>query len=191
MRFYLASNTRLSNIFREFSKGSNAEGEPAAILISWAQSGSSGHMWSAPVASSRAPGTEAAAAAEGGDSQERTSQLRQCTASIVHLTTRELHTFLFGPNDSHRSTTTGGYPTAGVKVDFGGKRRRTESLENIEMPFQDNTGGAIAFHDALTAQRLLPERSDAAAQAAWGAGGGWCLLQKFIGPTGSRNSTIR
>lgn len=37
----------------------------------------------------------------------------------------------------------------------------------------------------------VAERSEAAAAAAGGEGKGWCLLQKFVGPAGSRSSTLR
>lgn len=142
---------------------------------------------------------------------ERTEQSMQRTASIVHLSTRELHDFLFGPSDRHFPTATV-HLAAGVKKDGGEKRGRTESLQNDGKSFdgshnfhfgsqfrvRGHGGGAAAFHDISTAfpRKCMAghflERSEAAAKAAWRSGGsGWCLLQKFIGPTGSRNSTLR
>lgn len=195
----LYSNTRLSNIFREFSKGMKAESDPVAVLISWSQKRAAGHS------SSTTP-----SCAIGVAAAERPKRQRQHQAAILHLTTRDLHAFLFGASRDYHPfpTATSSTPAAAVAARRG-KRRRTGSLKSngtrnvaadLGPPFCHTDGGGILDDGSTKVYSKCfanaTERSEAAANAAGegeggGDGGGWCLLQKFIGPAGSRSSTLR
>lgn len=183
------SNTRLSNVFREFSRGIKAESDPVAVLISWRQKRTRGH--SSPTTPSCTIGDAAV------------EQTRQ--AAIAHLTSRDLHAFLFGASNDYRPLPSVTLNTPGAVVaPRTGKRQRAENPPLNETPsgaldpgphFCRGGGvGIVGDGHANGYLKCFPtnvtERSEAAATAA-GDGGGWCLLQKFVGSAGSKSSTLR
>lgn len=135
---------------------------------------------------------------------------QQHTAAIEHMTTRELHAFLFGTSLDHCRPFPVPDNQSPAATARGGKRWRTENLKNNETHnsnkaldldqrlhtvFGRHGDGGVEAVDGCFTERYS-ERSKAAAKAAGaggggGDGGGWCLLQKFIGPAGSKNSTLR
>lgn len=141
---------------------------------------------------------EAATADENNPINLKRTKNQQHTTAIGHMTARELHVFLFGSSLDHchllPTATDSQFPSA---VAPGGKRRRTENLRtngtqnrldlDLRLPLAFDRHGSGGVAD---------ERSKAAAKAAGAGGGGgdrggWCLLQKFIAPAGSKNSTLR
>lgn len=169
-----------------------------AVLISW----------SLTVARSRSSSPTPSRAGDiAVDRPNRQQQPHQ--AAILHLTARDLHKFLFGTSHDYRSllSATARAPDAAVAARTG-KRRRIENCNETRNTATDlgphfgHGGGVGAIDDEFKNRRSksIPtkgtERSEAAAAAAGegqgdGDGGGWCLLQKFIGPAGRRSSTLR
>lgn len=209
---HLSSNTLFSNIFREFCKGST-DGDPVAVIISWIPRNDDGIMpvTSAGVGRDIQPGMAHARSQrhlqKPGSPQPQHAKFHhpqlenQQDAAIRHLTARELHDFLFGSNHHQHPV-----PPV-VAAATGGKQQRNEALNGEEVDdfhtigrgsllhLQARSDGGTGTYTETFAQRHI-ERSEAAATAA-GAGAGdrdsgsWCLLQKYIGPTGTRNSTLR
>ncbi|CAM9276469.1 unnamed protein product [Ectocarpus sp. 12 AP-2014] len=208
----LTSNTLFSNIFREFCKGST-DGDPVAVIISWIPRNDDGIMSAASAGDERDIQPGMAHARSQQHLQKPASQQpqhakihhpqlgNQQDAAIRHLTARELHDFLFGSNHHQHPV-----PPV-VAAATGGKKQRNEifSVEEVDafhtigrgslLHLQERSGGGAGPYTETFARRHI-ERSEAAATAAGAGagdrdGGGWCLLQKYIGPTGTRNSTLR
>ncbi|CAM9320037.1 unnamed protein product [Ectocarpus sp. 4 AP-2014] len=202
----LTSNTLFANIFREFCTGST-DGDPVAVFISWIPR----KVTSAGVGRDIQPGTAHArsqqhlqnpASPQPQHTKFHHPQLEnQQDAAIRHLTARELHDLLFGSNHHQ-------YPVPPVvAAPTGGKQQRNEAFNGEEVDafhtigrgsllhLQARSDGGAGTYTEKFARRHI-ERSEAAATAAGAGagdrdGGGWCLLQKYIGPTGTRNSTLR
>ncbi|CAM9536146.1 unnamed protein product, partial [Ectocarpus sp. 8 AP-2014] len=208
----LTSNTLFSNIFREFCKGST-DGDPVAVTISWIPRNDDGIMsvTSDGVGRDIQPGVADArpqqhlqkpASPQPQHAKCHHPQLEnQQDAAIRHLTARELHDFLYGSNHHQHPV-----PPV-VEAATGGKQQRNEAFNGEEVDafhtigrgsllhLQARSDGGTGIYTETFARRHI-KRSEAAATAAGaGAGdrdsGGWCLLQKYIGPTGTRNSTLR
>lgn len=207
----LSSNTLFFNIFKEFCKGST-DGDPVAVIISWTPRNDDGIMpaTSAGVGRDMQQGMAHAgsqqhlqepASPQPQHAQFHRPQLQnQQGAAIRHLTARELHDFLFGAShDQHP------FPPIAAAAG-GGKQQRNEACNGEEVDVCHSVGrasllhlqarshGGAAYTDTYARRHI--ERSEAAAMTAGagagdGDGGGWCLLQKYIGPTGTRNSTLR
>ncbi|CAM9758864.1 unnamed protein product, partial [Ectocarpus sp. 12 AP-2014] len=208
----LTSNTLFSNIFRDFCKGST-DGDPVAVIISWIPRNDDGIMSAASAGDGRDIQPGMAHARSQQHLQKPASQQpqhakihhpqleNQQDAAIRHLTARELHDFLFGSNHHQHPV-----PPV-VAAATGGKQQRNEifSVEEVDafhtigrgslLHVQERSDGGAGPYTETFARRHI-ERSEAAATAAGAGAGdrdgsGWCLLQKYIGPTGTRNSTLR
>ncbi|CAM9095123.1 unnamed protein product [Hapterophycus canaliculatus] len=230
----LTSNTRLSNIFREFCKGSVEERHPVAVLIFWTS-----NIERSDASLATEVGTGRRAEVSGSTPYQRQEQdleqhngfqehrrrpnrqkqhqrqQQQQGTAIRHLTARELHYFLFGAEHGYHKLPAGAtsHLTKEAAADGRGEEQtdtlfetktRGDSFNEIR-PDQGNrartlTGshGSVEFTWPRTENSGTrhSEISKAAARAAGAeagdvSSGGWCLLQKFIDPVGSKISTLR
>lgn len=208
------SNTRLSNIFREFCKGGESGADPVATLISWLPDG---RCENDAISTATYPG-EGSRRARGESpprggahsrpddepSHGQSSRHQHLAPAVGHLTARDLHAFLFGESCTpweNPSAAGGKRPrpfdcadtAAAVAAAVAVPPRKSAKRNRNGRGGAETLGGGVSLTDAAGAVAVAEfrkERSEAAAAAAV-AGGGFCLLQAYLPPTGARNSTLR
>lgn len=136
-------------------------------------------------------------------------QTQHAAALIGHLTARHLHGFLFGGRGVRDETTASAAPTfvtnAAIPEGTEQSVQRPTTHSKGQHPAENRTPFTVApapqpAHVVGSPRDMAgedrrqthrdPRRSEAAARAAL-AGGGYCVLQKFIQSVGASHSTFR
>lgn len=180
----------------------NASSPPASTVAGPDQGGRKSR--SGCLTEEAAGGTEhyAASAVSSGDIMRRHAVddigSPHTVAVIGHLTAGHLHEFLFGEGGVRADNAS---TVAGEQPDLASVRGTTRSRGQHQpdlaapsptIPTPHTHGNSIlgGAGDGTSFMPSYPRRSEAAANAAL-AGGGYCLLQTFVQPSGGSNSTLR
>lgn len=146
---------------------------------------------------------------EKRDAADSVRQAQHAAALIGHLTVRHLHDFLFGESgvrDVNTDSAAATLSTTAAEAESTWKSSQGSTTHSQDLHWVENrTPSSVAPAPQTThvvggprdmagenrrQMHCYPRRSEAAARAAL-AGGGYCVLQKFIQSVGASHSTLR